>query len=367
MIAGADAWVPALPADLDTPAVVVYADRLEANIARLQAELDRRGVRLRPHVKTHKSVRIGRMQLDAGAHGLTVGTLGEAEVFAAAGIEDLFIAYPVWAAGPKVTRLRDLVERVPGLIVGVDSADGAERLAAAAGSGLRVRVELDSGGRRTGLRTPDAALAVARVAQDRGLVVDGVFTHGGHGYRPGARASAAADEVDALEAAATALEADGFELDAISAGSTPTMTDAATGRVNEIRAGTYALGDRQQWQLGAIDAEGMATVVASTVVSVSVDSVVLDAGAKALTKDRAETLDGFGYLPAWPAALVERLYDYHAVVRFPAKDRRPAVGDRVAIVPNHVCPVVDLVDGFAMVQPDGRWERWPVDARGRSG
>jgi D-serine deaminase-like pyridoxal phosphate-dependent protein len=307
------------------------------------------------------------MQLDAGARGLTVGTLGEAEVFADAGIPDLFIAYPVWAVGPKASRLRALHERLPGLVVGIDSAAGAEQLASAAGRGLRVRVEIDSGGRRTGLRTPDAALRVARHARERGLIVDGVFTHGGHSYRPGARASAAADEVTSLEAAAAALESDGFELEAISAGSTPTMTGAAAGRVDEIRAGTYALGDRQQWQIGSIGADGMATVVASTVVSVSDDSIVLDAGAKALTKDRAEELEGFGYLPRYPDALVERLYDYHAVVRFPRGGARPVVGERIAVVPNHVCPVIDLVDSFAVVQPDGGWERWPVDARGRSG
>ena len=122
--------IPPLPAGLDTPALVVFIDRVAANIDRLQRSLDLRGVRLRPHAKTHKSVRIARLQLEAGAAGLTVGTLGEAEVFALAGIRDLFIAYPVWAEGPKASRLRALHAAVD-LRVGVDSVGAAERLAAA--------------------------------------------------------------------------------------------------------------------------------------------------------------------------------------------------------------------------------------------
>lgn len=360
--------LPPLPERLDTPAVVVYVDRVRSNIERLQAVLDRRRVALRPHAKTHKSVRIARLQLDAGARGLSVGTVGEAETFALAGIRDLFLAYPIWAEGPKAERIRALHDAVD-LSVGVDSAQGAERLAAAVAGGrrpLRVLVELDSGQHRTGVPSPEDAVAVATAARAAGLVVTGVFTHGGHSYRPGRSAAAALDEVATLEAAAAALGAAGFEIATISAGSTPTMTDAAQGRVNEIRAGTYVLGDRQQWRLGAIDGAGIAAVVAATVVSAHADRVVIDAGAKALTKDRADWLEGHGHLPAYPEAIVERLSDYHGVVRIPPGSPRPARGERVAVVPNHVCPVIDLVSTFVAVLPDGRVEHWPVDARGRS-
>ena len=355
--------------DLDTPALVVDVARLDANVQGLQAVLDDRHVRLRPHAKTHKSVAIARRQLAAGARGLTVGTLGEAEVFAAAGLNDLFIAYPIWADGPKASRVRDLHDAAD-LSVGVDSAAGAEWLAAAVRGGhrrLRVLVEIDSGGRRTGVATADEAIMVARAARAAGLVVDGVFTHGGHSYAVGVAAAAGVDEIRALEAAAAALENAGFEISTISAGSTPTMLSGAGGRVNEIRAGTYALGDRQQWGLGSIAEEGMAAFVVATVVSVANDRFVIDAGAKTLTKDRADWLDGFGYLPAYPEAVLARLSDYHGVV-VPAPDTpRPALGERVAVVPNHICPVVDLFDAFSAMLPDGSVERWPVDARGRSG
>jgi D-serine deaminase-like pyridoxal phosphate-dependent protein len=363
---------PALPAGLDTPRVVVDLARVAANIERLQSEMDRRGIALRPHAKTHKSVAIARMQLAAGARGITVGTLGEAEVFAGAGIDDVFLAYPIWADGPKADRLRALHARAPRLRVGIDSIGGAERLAAAvAGTGARepmiVLVEVDPGNHRTGLASPVEVVEVARAARAAGLVVAGVFSHGGHGYRVDGAASAGDDEARTLGAAAAALRDAGFAVEVISAGSTPTMLSAATGAVNEMRAGTYVYGDRQQWALGAIPAEGCAVAVAATVVSVHADRVVLDVGAKALTKDRADWLAGFGAIVGYPDLVIERVNDYHGVVAAPTGADRPQLGQVVAIVPNHICPVIDLVDSVVAVAADGTIEDWPVDARGRSG
>jgi D-serine deaminase-like pyridoxal phosphate-dependent protein len=360
--------IPTLPPDIETPAVVVDRKRVDDNIRRLQDAMDDRGVALRPHAKTHKSVRVARLQLEAGAKGLTVGTIGEAEVFAAAGITDLFLAYPIWAEGSKASRLRH-VHDAADLRVGIDSEAGAERLAAAitgARRPLHVLIEIDPGQHRTGVADPDTAVRVARAARGRGLVVDGVFAHGGHSYDPATREQASRQEVASLEAAAAALEAAGIDVVTISAGSTPTMLASATGRVNEMRAGTYVLGDRQQWILGAIPAEGVAAVVAATVVSVAPDRFVLDAGAKALTKDRADWIEGYGGIPAYPNAVIERLSDYHGVVRSPEGSASPRMGEVVAVVPNHICPVIDLFDAFWVVAADGSGERWPVDARGRS-
>ncbi len=359
-----------LPAGLDTPCLVVDLDRVEANARWMGEAAVSRGVALRPHVKTHKSVALARIQIEAGAAGITVGTLGEAEVMAAGGIDDIFIGYPIWADGPKAHRLRTLHDRTP-LVVGVDSEEGADRLAAAvAGASvpLRVLVEIDSGARRTGVPNPAAAAAVARRARDAGLQVIGVFTHGGHGYRdPGARAGAAADEVASLGAAADALRADGFAVERISAGSTPTGVLAAAGQVNELRPGTYLLGDRQQVVLGSIPTDGIALVVAATVISTSVPGqVVLDAGAKTLTKDRAAFLHGYGSIPAYPDAVIERLFDYHAAVSIPPGAPAPRLGEVVAIVPNHVCPVVEQFDEFVVSRRGRLIDRWPVDARGRS-
>jgi D-serine deaminase-like pyridoxal phosphate-dependent protein len=361
---------PALPAGLDTPRVVVDLARVDANIRRLQDEMDRRGIALRPHAKTHKSVAVARLQLEAGARGITVGTIGEAEVFAAAGIGDVFLAYPVWAGGAKGRRLAALHGTVPGFRCGIDSVAGARCLAAAvAGTGgpLTVLVEVDPGNHRTGVDGPAAAVEVALAARSAGLVVDGVFSHGGHGYAPGAAAAAGDDEVRTLTAAADALRAAGIDVTTISAGATPTMLTAATGAVTEIRAGTYVYGDRQQWVLGAIPADGCAVAVAATVVSVFDDRVVIDAGAKALTKDRAPWLTGHGVIAGYPDVVIERVNDYHGIVAIPAGADRPALGEVVAVIPNHVCPVIDLVDAVVAVAADGAAAEWPVDARGRSG
>ena len=366
-----EATFPALPADLDTPCVVLDLPRLEGNIARLQREMDARGIALRPHGKTHKSVEVARRQLAAGARGITVGTIGEAEVFVAAGIGDVFLAYPVWAGSSlKARRLRALHDASPAFRVGIDSADGARALAEAVeGSGrpLAALIEVDPGNHRTGVATPEAAVDVARAASAGGLRVVGVFSHGGHGYAPGAASDAGRDEVRTLSAAADALGAAGFAVETISAGATPTMLTAAAGPVTEIRAGTYVYGDRQQLLLGAIPPEGCAIAVAATVVSVFEDRFVIDAGAKALTKDRAPWLTGHGAIAGYPDAEIERVNDYHGVVTAPAGAARPGLGEMVAVIPNHVCPVIDLFDSVLAVGADGRTERWRVDARGRSG
>jgi D-serine deaminase-like pyridoxal phosphate-dependent protein len=361
---------PALPESPDTPRVVVDLARVAANIERLQAEMDRRGIALRPHAKTHKSVAVARMQLAGGARGITVGTIGEAEVFVGAGIEDVFLAYPVWASAPKAIRLRALHLAASGFRVGIDSIEGAGQLAAAvAGTGraLTTLVEVDPGNHRTGLASPEAVVDVASAARDAGLAVVGVFSHGGHGYRVDGAVSAGDDEVRTLGAAAEALRNAGFAIETISAGSTPTMLTAATGAVTEMRAGTYVFGDRQQWALGAILADGCAVAVASTVVSVHADRIILDAGAKALTKDRADWLAGFGAIVGYPDLVIERVNDYHGIAIGPPGADRPELGQVVAIIPNHVCPVIDLVDAVLAVDLDGSIAEWPVDARGRSG
>jgi D-serine deaminase-like pyridoxal phosphate-dependent protein len=359
-----------LPEGLDTPCVVVDLDIVERNAARMAEAMNARGVALRPHFKTHKSVRLARLQLDAGARGITAGNLGEAEVLVCAGIDDVFVAYPVWAVGPKAARLRALVEKAP-VAVGVDSVAGAERVAAAVdgfAGRLAVLVEVDSGLGRTGV-LPERAGPIAAAAADLGLDVRGVFSHAGHSYRgPGEVAAASDDEVGSLENAAAGLREAGIEPQVISAGATPTALVSARGAVNEMRAGTYLLGDGQQVVLGGTPADGLALVVAATVVSTSVDDqVVLDAGAKILTKDKASFMAGYGELAGYPGAVIERVNDYHGMVRLPSDGPRPHLGEVVAIVPNHVCPVVDLVDDFIVVRDGAIVDRWPVDARGMTG
>jgi D-serine deaminase-like pyridoxal phosphate-dependent protein len=356
---------------IDTPALVVDLDRIDAAIGRMAAAMRERGVALRPHAKTHKSIEVGRRQLAAGAGGLTVGTIGEAEVFADGGIEDLFIAYPLVPLGPKAARLRDLAGRSR-LRVGVDSATGVRAVADALGPerGLvRLLVEIDSGGRRSGV-APLEAGSVARVAAGLGLTVVGVFTHGGHGYAgPDARLAAADDEVTSLTEAAASLRAAGFEPLVVSAGSTPTAVDSARGAVTEERPGTYVFGDRQQAYLGSIEPDAVAAVVATRVVSVNAAErrFVVDAGAKILGKDVAAYMPGHGEIPELGGAVVARVSDYHGVVDLAPGAATPDVGRVVTVVPNHICPVVNYVDAFLVARGGDVVDRWPVDARGRNG
>ncbi|HEY8819671.1 MAG TPA: alanine racemase [Candidatus Limnocylindrales bacterium] len=355
-------------ADLETPAVVVDLDRTDARIARMAAVMRERGVALRPHVKTHKSVEFARRQIEAGAVGLTVATIGEAEVFADADFEDIFIAYPVIALGPKAERLRRLSERCS-LSVGADSVEGLGSLAAARGASgpLRVLIEIDSGGARTGV-SPDLAGPLARRAVDLGLEVTGAFTHEGHGYKGvAARPAAGADAVASLAAAADSLRAEGIEPSALSAGSTPTAELSAYGVVTEERPGTYLFSDRLQATLLGEPPEDVALMVLARVVSRGAGhGFVIDAGAKILAQDVSPLTPGHGTIVGYPEGVVVRLNDHHGVVELPAGSPRPAIGSVVWVVPNHVCPVVNLVDDFVVASGGRVVDRWLVDARGRN-
>jgi D-serine deaminase-like pyridoxal phosphate-dependent protein len=351
---------------------VIDLDIVERNARRVAAAVAERGIKLRPHTKTHKSVALAKLQMDAGANGITVGTLGEAEVMADGGLTDIFLAYPLWAAGPKADRLRALAEQ-PALAfaVGADSVAGVEQLAAAmkgSPARLRVLIEIDPNYGRTGAE-PDVAAEIARAAVEAGLEVLGLFSHGGHSYAGGdSIARAARDELEALSVGEEALVAAGLSAAVLSAGSSPTALGVLAPPVTEVRPGTYLIGDAMQVALGATPADGVAICVAATVVSTAVDGqVVINAGAKTLTKDKAPYMPGYGVIPAYPDGVIERLSDYHGQVRFPAGAPRPALGEVVAVVPNHACPTIDLFDSFVATRSGTIVGNWPVDARGRSG
>ncbi|MEO8626343.1 MAG: alanine racemase [Candidatus Limnocylindrales bacterium] len=363
---------PALPPGLDTPALVIDLDVVERNAQRVARAVAERGIKLRPHVKTHKSVALAKLQIDSGATGITVGTLGEAEVMADGGLTDIFLAYPVWADGPKAARLRALAER-PGrqFAVGTDSLAGVAQLAHAMNGSrarLRVLIEVDPHYGRTGA-TPDSVAEIGRAVQAAGFELLGLFSHGGHAYAGGdSIAAAARDELEALAIGEEALVAAGMAAPVLSAGSSPTAMGVLAAPVTEVRPGTYLIGDAMQVALGATPPDGVAIAVAATVVSTAVDGqVVINAGAKSLTKDMAPYMKGYGLIPAYPEGVIERISDYHGQVRFPPGAPRPALGEVVAVVPNHACPAIDLYDSFLAIRSGSVVGRWPVDARGRSG
>ncbi len=367
-----------MPAVPDTPFVAVDVAALERNISSMQERMADRGIGVRPHTKTSKCIEVVTRQVDAGAVGLTVATLGEAESLVSHGFWSVFHGYPLWAGtASRARRVRALHEECD-YLVGVESLEAATALAAAvrgSGSPLRVLIELDCGMQRSGVH-PEAVADLAQRCGDLGLDVRGAFTFGGHAYQScDAPVHAGDDEVNALTAARDALLGIGLVPQILSAGSTPTALHSARPPVTDERPGTYVFLDRQQVALGAGEIKQASLVVLTTVVASHADGrFVLDAGSKVLSTDRPQWLEGFGYLPAYPDAVVARLSEHHAVCTTTA--RRPRVGEVLGLIPNHCCVVVNLADTLHTVPTidlhadlldPAIWhgaERWSVASRG---
>lgn len=345
-----------------TPALLVDRDILDRNIATMATSARRRGATLRPHVKTHKSPDIARLQRDAGADGITVATVSEAEVFADNHFDDILIAYPLWVDAARGTRLRNLSQRAR-ITVGIDSTEGARVLAQQCGGEVAVLVEIDSGHHRTGVR-PDEAGMLAAHAAAMGLDVRGVFTFPGHSYGPGLPTTAATDEAATLDTAAASMRDAGLEAVVISGGSSPTALLDVPSPATELRPGVYVFGDAQQLELGAVTEADIALTVLTTVVSARDGTVVLDAGSKTLGADRASWATGYGRILGSPDARLTALSEHHATVRWPGSSSRPRIGDRVRVIPNHACNTVNLADELVVVAGDVVVTTWPVAARG---
>jgi D-serine deaminase-like pyridoxal phosphate-dependent protein len=347
--------------DRPTPYLLVDPDVLSANVQAMARFARDRGLLLRPHAKTHKTPEIARLQLAAGATGLTVATVSEAEAFAAAGVTDLFLAYPLWVDPARGARLRALTDRVA-VRVGIDSVEGARALAAQV-PGCSVMVEVDSGQHRSGVQPAEAGV-LAECAVRTGLDVHGVFSFPGHSYAPGIAVEVAGQESAALRAAVGSLAEHGIAARVVSGGSTPSASEVDSDVLTEMRPGVYVFNDAQQWELGTVGPEQIALSCRATVVSHAGGRLVLDSGSKMLGADRAAYATGYGRLPEHPAARVVQLSEHHAVVDL-AGTPLPALGSRVDVVPNHVCNAVNLVDDLWADTGDGLL-RWPVAGRGRN-
>lgn len=356
---------PEIPPDIVTPAILLDLAIVDANIERMQAHASASGVALRPHVKTHKSVAIGWRQIEAGAAGITAGTLGEVEVFAGAGFDDIFFAYTLFATPARAERLRR-VREVARLRVGLDSRTGADALAAGMGRGsaLEVVIEVDCGAHRCGVLSEEAG-ALGAYARSLGLLPVGAFTYPGHGdLGSGAPEQASSDELRALATAADALRAEGIEPLVLSGGSTPTSARSARAPLTELRPGEYVYNDLGKVRVGACGPADIAVFVAATVVSDTVaGQVIVDVGTKALGREGSPER-GFGTAPTVPGAILTKLNEYHGYLAVPDGVPRPAVGEVLAIAPNHVCPVVNLFDDMLVHEAGRPVGRWPVDARG---
>ena len=357
--------------ELETPSLVVDLDRLHRNLDRAASYARRHKLALRPHIKTHKSPLLAREQLDRGAVGLTCATPYEAEIMSEV-CDDLLVMYP--PVGPRrAARLARLAARVR-LTVALDSEIAASELSRAAdeaGVTVDVLVELDAGMHRVGVQSvPDAVALARRVSALPGLRFTGIAFYPGHIRGPVSEHAPQRGELATLIAAAReAFQRAGLPVSVVSAGSTPTLWEThEIDGLTEMRPGTYIFNDRTTAEIGACSLDDCALTVLATVVSTAVPGqAVIDAGAKALGREpiRGAAGEGFGSLLTDPTVVVKSMSEEHGILDLARSAWRPRVGERVRIVPNHVCIVVHLADAVFGVRDDAVVSSWPVAARGR--
>jgi D-serine deaminase-like pyridoxal phosphate-dependent protein len=342
--------------ELETPVPVVDIDRMEANIARLQAYLDKHKIANRPHIKTHKIPAIAKMQMDAGAIGITCQKVSEAEVMADAGFDDIFLPYNI-IGEPKLRRLMALAARI-NISVTADSAFTARGLSNAAllaDLTLPVLIECDTGAGRCGVQSPQEAAELARlIGSLPNLHFGGLMTYPSNEQLD-----------DFVRETRSLLQDDNLPIERVSGGGTPTMWEAHTHpELTEHRAGIYVYGDRLTLRSGAVTLDTCALRIITTVVSrPTPDRGILDAGSKTLSTDLHD-LEGYGYICEYPEAKIYALTEEHGHIDFSACARKPEIGERVSVIPNHCCVVTNLFDEFIGMRGDQVEVTWQIAARG---
>jgi len=346
---------------------------MRRNIAEMASFAASLEVALRPHIKTHKTPKIAKLQLAAGAVGITCAKLGEAEVMVdEAQVSDVLIAYPI-VGEAKMRRLLALMERAR-VIVAVDSREVGEALGhavQAADRQLEIYIEVNTGHNRAGARAGEEAVALGLdLARIPGWRPIGVMTHEGQAN------SADPDEIEATAIAAgealveTAeqLRERGIEIEQVRVGSTPAAiyTPTVPG-VTEMRPGTYVFNDNSAFRYGRIGPADCALRILATVVSrPAPDRAILDSGSKTLTMDPSAGHPGHGYIVGHPNAHIVRLSEEHGIVELPPEEEEGfRIGDRVEIIPNHVCPAVNLQDELFIVREGQLVDTWRISARGK--
>lgn len=343
-----------------TPCAVIDMDRVERNIARIQKACDDAGVASRPHIKTHKNPTIAKMQVAAGAKGITCQKLGEAEIMANAGIDDILISYNL-LGDEKMARLGALQAKA-NMTVAADNSTviaGLPKAAAASGRPLSVVVECDTGRKRAGVETPAEAIALAReIAASNGLQFAGFMMY--------PTETGWADAQRFHDEALAGVRAHGLDAKIVSTGGTPNLKNLGKLKGGtEHRFGTYIYNDRMQVAAGVASWDDCALHIYSTVVSrAAPERGILDAGSKTLTTDTGG-LDGHGLILEHPEAKIARFAEEHGFLDLSRSNTRPNVGDVVRIVPNHVCVVVNMMDEVVMVRGEEIIGTLPVAARGK--
>lgn len=356
--------------DLDTPALIVDLERMERNLETMAVVARSGGKALRPHTKTHKTPEIARLQLRHGASGITVAKVGEAEVMTEHGIEDIFIANEIIGSA-KIERLLRLFGRAR-VMVGVDSLEGAEALSSAASAkGLRapVRVEFDSGHGRAGVRSIEAAVELARLASNLpGLDFRGIFSYEGHAnLLLSPQKEAECQRIGALlHELQERLQASGVQPGDVSVGSTPcSPLMAKEAAVTELRPGTYVFNDTMQTKWGARMEDCALSVLCTVVSRPDGNTAILDGGVKTFAGDRAESGSRHGTITEAPAVLFDWANEEHGHLDLRGTSWQPKVGDKLRVVPQHVCTCVNMHDRLYGIRGETVEVEWEIAARGK--
>ena len=347
--------------EFGTPAVVIDLDRVERNIARVQAMCDAVGVANRPHIKTHKSPFIAKMQADAGADGITCQKLGEAEVMVDGGLDNILISYNLLGS-EKMGRLGSLLKRAD-ITVAADNAvviKGLTEAAQIADRPLKVVIECDTGRKRAGVETAAEAVELARLVGGLpGLEFAGFMFYPTEQSWP--------ETQRFFDTARAGVREAGLRDTVVSTGGTPNLINLGMLKgATEHRAGTYIFNDRMMLACGAAQPEDCALNVFTTVVSrAAPERGILDAGSKTLTSDPGGGLDGYGLILEHPQARIKAFAEEHGFLDLTACNERPKIGDVLRVIPNHVCVVVNMVDRMIAVRGNEIVDVLPVAARGK--
>jgi D-serine deaminase-like pyridoxal phosphate-dependent protein len=356
---------------LDTPALIIDLAIMERNLKTMQELLDGAGIKLRPHTKTHKMADIAQLQLEYGAKGITVAKLGEAEAMAEAGILDIFIATEI-VGKQKMARLRSLAGKAK-IRVAVDSIYHVEQLADFFKEQVPVEImiEVDTGMHRCGIKPEEAVqLAGEIVSRFPQMKVAGIFAHEGHTYdaadKEQMRQIALDTQKDIIETGKQIKEKWGIECEISVGCSLGQLVGEFLPGITEARPGTYVFYDAgHSYYLGTTD-NCAVTILATIISKPGEDRVVADAGSKSMTIDQRSSgvlkTKGFGLIKNFPDLLIKKLSDEHAVIT-PGNSLK--IGDRIEIIPNHVCPTVNLYNTAYGVK-NGKIEKiLTITARGR--
>ena len=346
--------------EIDTPAVIVDLNKVDRNVRRAQEHLAGLGLANRPHIKTHKIPALAKMQMDAGAVGITCQKLGEVEVMADAGVaDDILLTFNIIGEA-KTERLAALTKRLKRMAVVLDNEIVARGLSEAGrrhGVDIRFLIECDTGFGRNGVQSPQAALDLARATMRMPhMQFEGLMTF----------PTAKPEQRQWLERALQLLQGSGIDVPVMSGGGSPSLKGAGDfPMLTEYRAGTYIYNDVMQVTAGAATWDDCAMTVRTTVVSRPTDDrAILDAGSKVMTYEQYYA-KGFGRIVEYPDAVISGFSEEHGMVDLKGSAKKPKVGEVVSVIPNHCCVVTNMMDEIYAVRGDAVEAVWPVAARGK--